>query len=39
MEQVSEHKQSINTFDLGINLGASYDFTKNIFAIVRYNLG
>ena len=32
-------KDSYNTIDFGILAGASYDFTENIFAGLRYNLG
>ncbi|MES2812079.1 MAG: porin family protein [Bacteroidota bacterium] len=32
-------KDSFNSTDLGLNLGAGYDFTENISAGLRYNLG
>jgi opacity protein-like surface antigen len=32
-------KDSTSSIDFGLNFGAGYDITKNIFADVRYNLG
>lgn len=32
-------KDGLKKLDLGINFGAGYDFTNNLFAEVRYNLG
>ena len=32
-------KDSLKGIDFGFNLGAAYDFTDNLFAGVRYNLG
>ncbi|TPG37822.1 porin family protein [Flavobacterium pectinovorum] len=32
-------KDFYETIDFGLNFGASYDFTKNIFVETRYNLG
>lgn len=34
-----DDKEFKNKVDFSIGLGASYDFTKNIFAAVRYNIG
>lgn len=34
-----EVKGRINKFDFGLNLGASYDITEQIFVQARYNLG
>lgn len=32
-------KDSFESLDFGLNFGVGYDFTKNIFAGIRYNLG
>jgi opacity protein-like surface antigen len=32
-------KDSFESIDFGLNFGAGYDFTKNVFAGIRYNLG
>ncbi len=32
-------KESYNSVDFGLNLGANYEITENIFAGIRYNLG
>ena len=34
-----DNKDSSNTVDFGLNFGAGYDFTKNVSAGLRYNLG
>ena len=41
ISQTSEQdaKDSFESVDFGLNFGAGYDFTENVFAGIRYNLG
>lgn len=34
-----DEKNTVNTVDFGFNFGLGFDFTENLFANVRYNLG
>lgn len=38
-EYSNDNKDGANTVDFGLNFGAGYDFTKNVSAGLRYNLG
>ncbi len=39
LEDTVDFKSTINRFDLGLNVGFSYDISKNIFIQGRYNFG